>query len=149
MSISERDDILNALVDDAREYMTAGAASKYQIGLYEVLRGIHDWEDCPNKPCLSLFAYRDEKTPDDETFGGRYMRTLFIMINGYTETDGYTHDSIHKLARDTEYFLENDFTYKDQVFLGEMVIYEGGISDPVGIFRLDVAIKYFTDITSP
>ena len=147
MAISNRDTILAAFKDEAEEYMTAGARTKYEIGVYEVLRGIHTFDDSPNKPCITIWGYKDEM--DEEHFSGHYNRNLFIKVYGYTEGDGYTHDDIHKLARDTEYFLENDFSYKDWVIMGDIIIYEGGISDPIGIFELDVMVKYHTTITSP
>ena len=147
MSISNRDDILTAFKDDALEYMTAGARTKYEIGVYEVLRGIHTFDDASNKPCLVIWGYKDEI--DEEVFSGSYIRNLFIKVYGYVDGDGYTHDDVHKLARDTEYFLENDFSYKDSVYMGDIIIYEGGVTDPIGIFELDVMVKYHTTITSP
>ena len=145
-NISKRETILASLQYEMQEYMTPGA-SAYDIGVYEAIRGIQLYEDCPNKPCCCIWGYKDEM--EKEAFEGSYIRDLFIKIYGYADTDGYTFDDIHKLARDVEYFLENDWSYKDSVYLGDMIVYEGGVTDPAGIFEMDIMVRYHTTITSP
>lgn len=144
--ISKRETILASLKAEMEEYMTPGD-SDYRVGIYEAIRGIQLYEDCPNKPCCTIWGYKDEM--EDEKFSGSYIRNLFIKIYGYCDGDGYSFDEIHKLARDIEYFLENDWTYKDSVYLGDMIIYEGGATDPAQILELDIMVRYHTTISDP
>jgi hypothetical protein len=144
--MSVRNTILETLKDEIGEYITTGN-DNYEIGVAEVFRGYQLYDDCTNKPAVCVITVEDEKS--EEAFGGHYDRLLHLDLMGYTTSDGYTHDDIHSLVRDLEYFLENDFTYKDDIYVGNIIIFEGGVTFPRGEMRMEVTIHYHTTTSNP
>jgi hypothetical protein len=137
-----RNTILTALAEELRDKIQP--SSDYSTTIAEVRRGIALGDEFIMKPALSVWCYHDTT---DGQFAGRDDRTLHIYIYGYVDADGVNVDNIHNVLDDVLYFLQNDFTYKDDVYVGDAVVYEGGVSDPNGIFELEIQIKYERNIS--
>lgn len=136
---SKRDDILTMLAEDLYDI---DGIDPYEIELKDVKRGIVNIDDFNTIPVLSFWCY--DAGIESRGMGGNTLRWLQIYFYGYTNNV----DDIHKLEDDLEYFLENDFVYRDDSLIKietSMPIYEGGTtdsSDDVAMFRLDIKIKY-------
>ena len=138
MSIS-RDDILTALETD----LTAiDGIDPYEIDLKEIKRGIAFVDDFNSMPAMSFWCYDAGRS--SRQMCGSTIKWLQIYFYGYTNNVS----DIHKLEDDLEYFLENEFTYRDDSIIKidtSLPIYENGVtesSDDMSMFRLDIKIKY-------
>lgn len=137
--MSSRNDILTTLESDL---VAINGADPYDIDLKEIKRGIAFIDDFNSIPALSFWCY--DAGIESRQMGGSTLRWLKIYFYGYTDTV----DDIHNLEDDLEYFLENEFVYRDDSFIEietSIPIYESGVtdsSDNMNMFRLDVKIKY-------
>jgi hypothetical protein len=130
-----RNTILNTLKSEMEDYIKTSRG--YNTDPVKVIRGVIIFEDVEQKPALSFWCFNEEN------------RFLHIYIYGFCDTDGYGDvDEIHKLLGDLEYFLYNDFTYTDDTDIGDSIVYEGGVSDPVSEFRLEIRIRYKNTTTN-
>jgi hypothetical protein len=136
--MSDRNTILNTIKDELKEYITS--SNDYNSDLMEVKRGIAVFEEFSSKPAISFWCETD--TTEEGQFAGSDRRELTILLYGFCDTDGYNPDAIHLLLDDILYFLQNDFTYKDDVYVGDATIYEGGTQDMAMVFELQFKIKY-------
>ena len=136
--MSERNTILTAIETEIKEKINS--SNDYNSDLMEVRRGIAIFEEFTSKPAVAFWS-KDDKSEEGQ-FAGSDMRELTILFYGFCDTDGYNADAIHNLLDDILYFLQNDFTYKDDVYVGDIAIYEGGTSDLAMVFELEVHIKY-------
>lgn len=129
--MSTRNDILNTLKTEL-ETITS---------VVEVIRGIQIFENIVSKPAICFWCWQDELA--DHTHGTAQFRYLNIYLYGYCDTDGLGNvDDIHELCDDVETFLYNSFTYKSKTYIGDIVIYEGGVTDPASIFEMELKIQY-------
>lgn len=137
--MSERNTILNQLKTDMQDYLKS--AMGYSSDPRKIIRGVRIFEDVEAKPAISFWCYNDER---EEAFSNTAYRFLHIYVYGFCDTDGYGDnvDDIHNLLGDVEYFLYNDFTYRDDTDVGDAIVYEGGVSDPCLEFRLEIRIRY-------
>ena len=136
--MSERNTILTAIQDEIKNKINS--SNSYNTDLMEVRRGICVFEELTSKPAISFWCSEDKI--EEGQFAGSDMRELTILFYGFCDTDGYNADAIHDLLDDVLYFIQNDFTYKDDVYVGDASIYEGGTSDPAMVFELQIKIKY-------
>jgi hypothetical protein len=135
--MSLRKTILSTLKDDLTQKISS--ENNYNSDLMEVRWGVCVFEELTSKPALSFWCYNDTT---EGQFADRDDRELSIYIYGFADTDGYNTDAIHDLLDDVLYFLQNDFTYKADVYVGNAVVYEGGVQDPALVFELEIKIKY-------
>lgn len=135
-----RNDILEALKDELDSNVNGDGA--YDIDLKDIRRGITLLDDFEAIPSISFWCYQDEII--NRAMDGIKTRWLHIYLYGYTSSP----TDIHNLESDIEYFLDNDFTYKDDTIIKKdipIVLYEGGTTestDNTSMFRLDIKIKY-------
>jgi len=108
----------------------------------EVRRGLHKWTDFNDKPVVCFTVVRDE--PDELSEAGSLARWIYIEFYGLAETDGLGEtDVIHEVAQDVQNFLfSTDFTYTDVTEVGETLLKEGGVSDPINAFSISTRIMY-------
>ena len=52
------------------------------------------------------------------------------------------YDNLHQLVTDVEYFLDNDFTYHSNTYVGDVGTIEGGASASCSFFDIKVKIIY-------
>lgn len=136
--MSERNTILQTLESEIKAKINS--SNGYNTDLMEVRRGIAVFEEFAAKPALTFWCESD--TTEEGQFGGVDRRELTILFYGFCDTDGYNVDAIHNLLDDILYFLQNDYSYKDDVYVGNASIYEGGATDPALVFELSIKIKY-------
>lgn len=136
--MSQRTDLLETL---KTEMATISGTGVYETDIQQIERGLYLEDDFKFYPGAAIICREDEMEQNSQ--GNSKLRYLHISIYGYCRNDGLTGiDEIHNFADDVEYFLELDWTYKDDVDLGTTVVHEGGIKEPVSIFRLDFKLKY-------
>lgn len=137
--MSDRNDVLTALADDLT---VISGSSPYETDIKEIKRGINFVDDFDSMPALSFWCYQDEVV--SRQMDGSILRFLHIYLYGYADSA----DDVHNFEDDIEYFLENDFTYKDDTVIKTdtpIIIYEGGAAesaDNMALFRLDIKVKY-------
>lgn len=146
--MSDRNTVLKQLKDDLKEYITSSRTSsggrRYKTSPVEIKRGIHGSNDFTYKPVLCFTCYKDEVENEFGTYGTRW---LYIYLYGYDDVSRYrddddAYDAIHDLAQDVEEFLYNDFTYSEDVMVGDFICYEAGTNLPVTFFEVELRIKY-------
>jgi hypothetical protein len=142
--MSERNTILTTLEAEIKQKINS--SNNYNSDLMEVKRGIAVFEEFTSKPALTFWCEKDET--EEGQFAGADRRELTILFYGFCDTDGYNANVIHNLLDDLLYFIQNDFTYKDDVYVGDATIYEGGATDPALVFELQTKIKYERTIAS-
>lgn len=133
---SVRDDILTTLETDL---VAINGTDPYDIDLKEIKRGIAFVDDFNSIPAISFWCY--DAGIESRQMGGSTLRWLKIYFYGYAKTVS----DIHDLEDDLEYFLENEFVYRDDSVVQietSIPIYEGGTTDNMNMFRLDIKIKY-------
>lgn len=130
------------------EAITTG--NGYNITVAEVRRGIHFEGDLPNRPALCFW---NDKGPKEDLAGGQCRRTLHLWIWGYIDIQPDNYDNLDNLVEDVEACL-ND-SHADwppgvtEVEITDAAYYEGGASDPAGIFEMEASIVYEYDRSSP
>jgi len=135
--MSQRKTILSTLKEELAQKITS--ANNYNSDVAEVRWGVCVFEELVSKPAIAFWCHNDSTVGQ---FADRDDRELNIYVYGFADTDGYNTDAIHDLLDDVLYFLNNDFTYKEDVYIGDVVVYEGGVSDPALVFELQIKIKY-------
>lgn len=141
--MSQRTTILKALKDELKDKIAS--TNNYNSDLAEVRWGVCVFEELVSKPAIAFWCHNDTTAGQ---FADRDDRELNIYLYGFCDTDGYSTDAIHNLLDDVLYFLQNDFSYKEDVYVGNAVVYEGGVQDPALVFELEFRIKYERMITS-
>lgn len=136
--MSQVNTILDTLKSDLEKYIQASRG--YDTDLGECKRGIYQFDEMLNKPSISFWCYKNEL--EEETMGGGQLRILKIYLYLYSDTVS----EIHDLVADVEKFLYNDFTYKNDVWVGDNTIYEGGISEPMSIAEMEIEIKFTREL---
>lgn len=146
--MATRSEILKQLKDDMLIYITPSVTSqggrKYLTDLRDVKRGVYGYDECNQLPTVCYTLLRDELIDE---FGGQSNRRLNIYMYGYMNTKTYktdddAYDGIHDLVNDIEEFLYNDFTYKTDTEIGEIVVNEAGLNFPVSWFEITITILY-------
>ena len=133
-----RTNILDTLEAELNDYLL-GCGEDYMLGAAEVIRGIKLFDEALNKPAV-CFNCNGESFRVKTYDGG--VKTLEILIYGYVETYNLT-DDIHKLLRDVEYFLCNDFSYKNRVYIRDSKIKESNDgANNKALFTLPIDIDY-------
>ena len=145
--MSIRNDILEQLKTDLQDKLHS-SNDPYESDIAVVKRGIYFMDDLAEFPavCFSLGEPADELNEDIE--GTEQSRYLHIYLYGYVATDGLgNHDDLHQLLYDIEYFLYNDFTYKDGVYLGDIGISERPVGENnISMFDMRFKIHYINEI---
>lgn len=145
MAISTRREILSAL-KTCLEGITTD--NDYQVTVAEVKRGIHFVDDMRNRPGLCFWS---DKGPRRDETNEQSERDLHIWIWGYVDVQPGNYDELDKLVADVETRLmtRSAWAYRDDTKIGELNTYEGGASDPVGVFEMEVTVNYEYRMDSP
>jgi hypothetical protein len=149
MSISTRQTILEQLKDDFEKIKTIRG---YHHTVAKVYRGWVSADEVVDKPAIAFTNMRSEKLlAGGDTMGSTRQRGLHIVIFAYVDLpDEQDYDNLDKIVSDIEKFLEStDNTYYADTYVGDMAIYEGGVSDPVGIAEIEARIYYDYTTSSP
>lgn len=139
--MSERNTILKQLQTDITEKIKTTRG--YNTDPATILRGIHLLDDITMKPGITFWAHGDKV--EENTAGRGQVRVIEATIFLYSDTDGLGDVSgIHNFVDDIESFLysETDWTYESSTYVDDIVIYEGGASDPNSIATIDIRIFY-------
>lgn len=130
-------------------------ANGYDTTILEVRRGIHSVDDMYNRPAVCLWNLHVERI---NGFGDTADRKMQVMIWGYIDVK---HDSngdmdyepLDDFVSDIEKRIDaskSDWEVGTQdIDITEIVIYEGGTSDPIGMFEMTVEITYCYDRSDP
>ncbi len=134
--------ILDTLKEDFKKYIKP-SVSPYKTSVAEVKRGIYTFTDIVNKPAI-CFAM-DEDLTEDDTFasvGTDQIRFLHIYVYCFIDTDDKNdYTNLHQFIEDIKYFLKNDFTYKSNTYIGDLIdVIEGGAAANCGYFNLKIKI---------
>ena len=141
--MADRNTVLNQLKDDIEKYVKP-SVSPYKTSIAEVKRGIYKFDTIVNKPCV-CFSMEDDKVEHEmfDSAGSNQVRFLNIYLYGYLDNDEMNkYDNIHQLVTDMEYFLDNNFTYSSNTYIGDVGVIEGGASAPVSFFDMTVMVVY-------
>jgi len=145
--MSTRNDILDQMKSDIEAYvdnsrLDGDGNQIYLSDVEECKRGIHLFEDFPTKPAISFWCWQD--IVGQHLQGTPQERVMHIRLFGYANTDGLRDvGAIHNLADDLEYFFYNEWTYRDQTLIDEIIIYEGGTLDPASVFEMKLRVQYY------
>lgn len=148
MAIStERKTVLDAF-KDWLEGITK--ANDYQTTVAEVKRGIHVADDMQNRPALCFW---NDKGPRDVYVNTEMDRTLHVWLWGYINVQAGDYDNLDALVSDAEKRInawrDNWPSNVINAWIQDSTYYEGGASDPVGMFEMEVFIKYRYTETAP
>lgn len=140
--MSDRNTILRALKEESQERISY--ANGYNAEVAESLRGIIMFSDTSIRPCLVVWCRTDTVLQHKQD--GKAERVLAVSLIGYMDTNDLTDSSeLHDFAEAVEYFVNYDFSYKDKTLVDDIIVYEGGASDPAGIFEMRIRIFYEKD----
>lgn len=108
----------------------------------EVKSGIFLWEDFNLYPSISFWAYED--IVEEYLMGRSRIMLLSFHLFCYAENDGIGGvGTIYEFCENIEKFLQSsDFTYSDDVIIGDSVIYTGGSQDRASIGRIKFQVRY-------
>ena len=118
-----------------------GPAAGMPLAARQVLRGIHLAEQVNDLPALTLFNERVET----KEIGGRVaQRRLVLHVWGYAQATDSDFSAMDSLAESVLMALADPELnpHWDRTTCGDLEIYEGGASDPLGIFDLKVSLDY-------
>ena len=140
-----------SILDDLKTWLEAiTVANGYQTTVAEVKRGIHYADDMQNRPSLCFW---NDKGPKKDLAGEQCERVLHIFIWGYIDIQPGTYDNLDGLVSDVEACLNGSRANWDssitQVDVGDSTYYEGGVTDPIGIFEMEAEIYYEYDRADP
>lgn len=145
MAESTRETILDALYT-----CLAGItlANGYAIGVQQVKRGIHLPDAMPNRPAL---GYSNTRGTRKDYSSGQSERSLSILIYGYVDVTPGVYDNLDDLMQAVEQRLmtSSAWAYRDDTFIDETTMYEGGVHDPIGYFEMAVRVQYEYAMASP
>lgn len=137
--MNKPDLIAEALYDDMQKYITVGDVYNLtpKIGYGHITKDeIEHPAICfgEDNPAVSNIIMTQGNT------GNAYYN---LVVYGYARWDGI-HDTsdIRKLSLDFIRFLYNDYTYKNDVSIGELIINTPGKDDPVASFILPIGVHF-------
>lgn len=138
-------------LDDLKTLLEAiTVANGYQSTVAEVKRGIHYVGDMPNRPGLCFW---NDKGPKKDLAGEQCERVLHVWIWGYVDIQPGDYDALDAIVSDVEKCLNTSLESWSSSVTESKVIdttyYEGGVSDPIGIFEMEAEITYEYDRASP
>jgi len=143
--MTTRNDILDQLKTDLEDKLHPTYNDVYLTDVAEVKRGVYFLSECPNRPTVCFHATED--VTDDFTSGNDRSCYLSVYLYGYIDTDGLGDvDPVQDLVRDVEYFLLNDFTYADNVFIDAIGISDRGAEENTSLFDMDLRIHYMNEL---
>lgn len=133
----QRSTILTTLVTDLGKIQAGGG---YDTSVLEVRRGIFEAHECLNFPSIMLTAIAATRVA--QTFGSLGAREHHIILRGYVQitTPGDYTELDNLVADILQWTRSVDNTYSSKTEVGNIEIYEGGPSDPVGICQLELVI---------
>jgi len=140
MQTTTRKTILNQIKDDIVQYLTV--PNGYETTIQDVRIGMYVWEDFNLKPAVSFFCDVDEI--EEYLMGREKIRLMNIRMFLWSHTDGLSNTTkIYDFAEDVENFLESsDFTYSDDVIIGDTEVYTGGVQDNAAVALVKFQIRY-------
>lgn len=106
-----------------------------------VLRGIHLVSELNELPALSMMNHRVEAM---DAASGTSERTLLLHIWGAAKAAHSDYGALDNLAESVvAALLSPDHNpHWDRTNLAGMEVYEGGASDPIGLFDLQIRVNY-------
>ena len=137
--ISPRNTVLSQLETDLALINGTGV---YTADIQEIKRGIYHIDDFDAFPAVSFWCENDEV--EERLMGNTYLRELSVYMFGYAAGVSEV-TAIHQFEEDVEYFLDNDFTYSNNVLIDNVILYEKGTistTDDAAMFLLNFRIKY-------
>ena len=139
------------ILDDVKAWFEAITTTNgYATTVAEVRRGIHQAEDMPNRPAISFWNDRGIKT---DLAGEVCQRILHLFVWGYIDIQPGVYDNLDNLVADVETCLNDSRANWDasvtEVDVKDITYYEGGASDPIGMFEMEVDIYYEYDRDAP
>lgn len=148
--MAQRNDILEQLKSDVIDYIKTSRDFKTDVN--EVKRGTYHYESIQNRPFIGITLIGDTIDEDGDVFnevavlgsGKTQQRVLNILLYGFVDFDGHNVEPLHDLVEDVEGFLEQNFTYKDDTYIGDILITEGEIHDEIQhqYFEMLLTIHY-------
>lgn len=120
-----------------------GPTNGQPLAARQVLRGIHLASEMHEKPALCLF---NEKVETEETASQLAERTLFLHLWGAVGAAHGDYSQLDRLAASCLLALQDPALnpHAERTSLGALEIYEGGAGDPLGIFDMEVLVRYET-----
>lgn len=114
----------------------------YNSDLVDFRVGVFDPTEFTMFPSAGLWMLED--IVEDDLMDNEVFRRLNLIIYAYVESDGYdTYTNMYNLITDFEQFLySDDFTYKKNTILGNVVVTYGGTNEQIGMFVLNFSILY-------
>lgn len=110
-------------------------------GVAEVRRGLHMDDDMPARPALCLAG---QKRSCRDFSSGQAEAKLFVVIAGYVDCPAADYSALDGLAADLEAALMDSARnpWWADTHIGDLLVYEGGASDPIGILNLEITVDY-------
>ena len=141
-----RNTTLKTLKDDMIDHIKS-SRDPYTSDIAEIKRGIHGYTDIVNKPFIGISMESDKV--DQEIFassGTDQIRRMRIYIYCFMEKSFDNYTELYQLIDDVEYFMKYDFTYKDNTYIKDINVMEGGVSATVSFFDMYIEIQYQSNI---
>jgi len=140
MADLDRKDIINQIELDIKTKLNSSRG--YNSDLVEFRVGVFDPTEFTMLPSAGMWLLED--IVEDDLMDNGIFRRLNLIIYAYVENDGYdTYESMYDLIADFEKFLySDDFTFKSNTILGNVVITYGGATKQIGMFVLNFSILY-------
>ena len=121
------------------------SSSGYNSDLVDFRIGVFDSDEFTMLPSAGLWMLED--VTEQDLMDDSIFRKLNLIIYAYVDSDGYdTYTNMYNLIADFEAFLySDDFTYKKNTMLGNVVVTYGGTNEQIGMFVLNFSILYAQD----
>lgn len=143
-----RNEILTTLLNDLQSITTSSSIDyTYNTDIRTTKRGVYGSDEISAFPAVCFTMERDERI---NNFSGDGIRMLHVYLYMYMQTKTYktdeaAYDGIHNLVQDLEHFLYHDFSYKDDVEIGEIRVNEAGLNFPTSWAEINFTITYEYD----
>lgn len=128
------------------ESITTG--NGFALTVAEVRRGLSLPEDFPERPALAFFSI---SRPRIDQTNEHSEATLHFVVQGFADAPAGNFTTFDALmaAVETALMTLAYNPYREDTKIGELNTYEGGASDPVGIFDMHGTIFYEYEFSSP
>ncbi len=136
--MSGRSSILAAL-DTCLKAITV--ANGFGVTVATVKRGLHLPEELPERPALAYFSTQRDREDITNAQAEAVLRVTIAGLADAPAADFSTFDAL-LAAVESALMIPARNPYWETTHVKQARTYEGGSSDPIGIFELDLEITY-------
>jgi len=138
--MATRKAIVEQLQNDIRDSVKSSRG--YNTDPVDVRVGVFDSQEFTMLPSMGIWVLED--IIEDDLMDNAMFRRLNMIAYAYVDSDGLdNYSKMYDFIADLEkFFYNDDNTYKENTYLGNVVITYGGTTEQLGLFVLNFSILY-------